>query len=416
VTPRPWLQFLIARKCGAYSLQLFLVLAAVPVCPFASTQGPASWAPQGKAQPRTARSTSAPLSNSEFENLKKQAEAAKDSNKIPEALRLYQRILGQKPEWAEGWWYLGTLRYEADEYAPAAKAFGRFTTLEPENGHGWAMLGLCEFRLKQYLGALDHIVKGRSLGLGDNEDLARVVRYHQAVLLTLGKQFDAAQELLNGFAVEQRESPQVLDALGMAVLRIPGPIDTLSEQQKEMIREFGMAAFLAGARRVEESRKLYTNLEAKYRGAPNVAFACGMRYLVAGEAEMATEFFKKELARDPNHVESLLKLALQSLNSGKFEEGLPFATKALKLDPESFAAHYTVGRIYMELNEVSKAVAVLEEAAKIAPNVASVYFVLSRAYARANRPTDAARARAEFARLEKLDKQKQGGSRSSASQ
>jgi cytochrome c-type biogenesis protein CcmH/NrfG len=84
------------------------------------------------------------------------------------------------------------------------------------------------------------------------------------------------------------------------------------------------------------------------------------------------------------------------------------------LDPENFAAHYALGRIYMELNEVPKAVAILEKAAKIAPNVASVYFVLSRAYARANRPTDAARARAEFARLEKLDEQKRSGPRSSA--
>jgi tetratricopeptide (TPR) repeat protein len=393
-------------------LEFLLVLATVPVCLFASSQQPTS--PSSNEKPRTRRSTPAPVSNSALERLKTQAEAAKDSNQIPEAKRLYQQILARKPDWAEGWWYLGTLRYEADEYAPAAKAFNRFTLLEPGNGHGWAMLGLCEFRLKQYLSALDHIVKGRSLGLGDNEDLARVVRYHQAVLLTLGKQFDAAQELLNGFAVEQRESPQVLDALGMAVLRIPGPIDTLSEQQKQMINEFGRATFLAGARRVEESRKLYAELEAKYRAAPNVAFAFGMTFLVAGEPEKAAEFFKKELARDPDHVESLLKLALQSLNSGKFQEGLPFAAKALTLDPENFAAHYALGRIYMELNEVPKAVIVLEKAAKIAPNVASVYFVLSRAYARANRPTDAARARAEFARLERLDEQKRSGPRSSA--
>src|SRR5262245_28145950 len=84
-------------------LVLLLALPDVLISPFASAQGPSSQAPQGKTQPRTARSTSAPLSNSEFESVKKQAEAAKDSNKVPEALRLYQRILGQKPEWAEGW-------------------------------------------------------------------------------------------------------------------------------------------------------------------------------------------------------------------------------------------------------------------------------------------------------------------------
>ena len=388
-----------------------ILLAAIPLAVCADSQkAPTTSKPSPQVSPSRGNS----LSGSAFERLKKQADTARDANQIPEAIRIYQQILAQKSDWAEGWWYLGTLQYDTEQYGPAAKAFRRFTTLKPENGHGWAMLGLCEFRLKQYLGALDHIVKGRSLGLGDNEDLARVVRYHQAVLLTLGKQFDAAQELLNGFAVEQRESTQVLDAFGMAVLRIPGPLDTLPEQQKQMIREFGKAAFLAGARRVEESRRLYSELDARYHDAPNVAFACGMSFLVAGEAEKAMEFFKRELERDPDHVDSLLRLALQSLDSGRFAEGLPFATKALTLDPENFGAHYALGRIYMGLNEVAKAVAVLEKAARIAPNTPSVYFVLSRAYARANRPTDAARARAEFARLEKLDQKKRTDPRSSA--
>jgi len=348
------------------------------------------------------------LSEGEFERLKKQAENARNSNQIPEAVRLYQQILGWEPEWAEGWWYLGTLHYEADRYTRAESAFRRVTSLEPSSGPAWAMLGLCEFRTQQYAAALDHLVKGRALGIGGNEDLARVVRYHQAVLFTLGRQFEAALELLNGFAVEHRESETVLDALGMAVLRIPAPIEKLSGEQKEMVRQFGKVAFLTGERRMAESRKMYAELEARFRSLPNVSYAYAVFLLADKEPDQAISFFKNELERDPNHVAALLQVALSAVDSGKFEEGFPYASRAVAADPENFAGYYTLGRIYVELNELSKAIEMLEKAAKIAPEVPTVHFVLSRAYARAKRPADAARARAEFSRLEQLDKKRRG--------
>jgi predicted Zn-dependent protease len=59
-------------------------------------------------------------------------------------------------------------------------------------------------------------------------------------------------------------------------------------------------------------------------------------------------------------------------------------------------------------NNPDRAIAELETAQRAEPNVAKVYFALGRAYARANRAADAARARAEFARL---DKQAESNSR-----
>lgn len=348
------------------------------------------------------------MSPEEFERLKKQAEEAKDASQISEAVRLYRQILTRKAGWSEGWWYLGTLHYDSDQYALAEGAFRELTSREPKNAHGWAMLGLCEYRTRKFAAALDHLVRGRSLGLGDNEDLARVVRYHQALLLNAGRQFEAAQVLLNGFAVEQRESAQVLDALGMSVLRIPRLPEDLSEGQKQMVRDFGRAAFLAAARKREESGRLYSELETRYGKSPNVAYAYGVFLLTQKETDRALEFFKKELEQDPKHTASLLQLALNAINAGRFQEGLPYAQRAVTADPENFAGHYALGRIYTELDEIPKAVATLEKAAKIAPDAPSVYFVLSRAYARAKRPVDAARARTEFARLEALDKKRRG--------
>ena len=159
----------------------------------------------------------------DFDRLKAKADDAKKSNQVPEAIDLFNQLLRIKPRWAEGWWYLGTLYYESDQYASGVSAFERLVALEPKNSWGWAMLGLCEYQTKEYVASLEHLAKGRSLGLGDNQELARVVRYHQAILLTRVKRFEAAQTLLNGFAVEHRESDSILDGLGMASLTYRWP-------------------------------------------------------------------------------------------------------------------------------------------------------------------------------------------------
>src|SRR5205809_2364390 len=352
------------------------------------------------------RVTQAPAAD--FETLKAKADEAREADQIAEAVTLYEQLVKIRPGWAEGWWYVGTLHYDSDQYAPAAAAFSRYVTLERGNGQGWAMLGLCEFRMAQFASSRDHLVKARSLGLGGNEELARVVRYHQAVLLTRARQFETAQALLNGFAVEHRESAAVLDALGLVVLRIPASLESLSAEKREMVRQFGKAAFLAGERRVPEARALYDAAEARYRDQPNVAYAYGVWLMMQKEPEHAMSFFRKELQREPAHVPAMLQIAFHAIDSGNFEEAQAHALKAAELEPENFTAHYALGRIYLESNAIPQAVTELEKSARLAPDAASVQFVLAKAYARANRPADAARARAEFKRLDAIDKKRRG--------
>jgi tetratricopeptide (TPR) repeat protein len=366
--------------------------------------GPSS---QSKS-PTTGKRRTPPVAanTASFEQLKAKAATARDADQNQEAIRLYQKLVELKPSWAEGWWYLGTLYYDSDQHAAAISPFHRVLALEPKNAEGYAMLGLCEYRLKQYISSLQHLAKARSLGLGGNQELARVVRYHESVLLTLGRQFEAALDLLNGFGVEHRESQAVLDALGLAVLRIPKPVESLPSDEREMVRQFGKAAFLFAERKMPESRALYDELEVRYRGRSNIAYAYGVSLLNAKDREKAMGFFRQELERDPNHVASLMQLTLHIIDAGNYEEALVYALRAQQADPSNFTAYYALGRIYLELNDVTKAVGTLEKAVAMEPNVPSLYFVLSRAYARAKRPADAARARAEFARLEELEKEK----------
>jgi tetratricopeptide (TPR) repeat protein len=377
-------------------LQALLIILLL-IC----AEGAQLYAAQQKGS--TARTKQA-ANSVDFEKLKAQAEAARDTDQIPEAIALYGRLVGLRPNWAEGWWHLGAMRYERDQYADAEKAFAKYVVLEPEIGQGWAMIGLCEYRNNKLVSSLQNLAKARKLGLGGNQELARVVRYHEALLLIRGLQFEAALKILEVFTLEHLESPPVLEAMGMAVLRIPELPESLKAEQREMARQFGKAAFLAFEHKQSESLQLYEKLETTYRGTPNVAYAMGIALVAQGENERAVAQFKKELERDPKHLPAILQVSLADISMRKFAEALDYATKAVMIDQGYFAGYYAQGRVYLYLNDLPHAIAMLEKAGSLAPNSAPVFYTLAQAYQRANRPEDAARARAAFARLEENEK------------
>lgn len=362
-----------------------------------------------KQTPPPPKSFPKPVSEEEFARLKANAESARETENIPEAIGLYKQLVSLRPRWAEGWWYLGTLFYDADQFANAGKAFAQLTVLQPQNGPGWAMLGLCEYKFRMWASSSRHIGKALQLGLGGNPDLARVVRYHQALLLIRGGQFEEAQLLLKSFCLEDRQDKPVLEAFGLAILRIPKDIESLSAEDQEMVLQFGRAAFLEGQRKNDEAFELYQSLEQKYRGRPNVAYAVGAALLLRKEPGKAAPYFQQELARDPRHFPAQLQLGILAMDEGKFEEAVIHAQKAVEIDPQHFTGHFALGRVYLYQNQLEKAILELEKTTTLAPDFPAGYYSLSQAYLRAKRPKDSERARAEFTRLEALRKKREGG-------
>src|SRR5947209_3248432 len=89
---------------------------------------------------------SAQESAPDFQDLARRAEALLDS-KPAEAATLYQQALTLKPDWAEGWLYLGATLYQQDRYAEATDAFRKGIALSPQQGTAWGFLGLSEAML-----------------------------------------------------------------------------------------------------------------------------------------------------------------------------------------------------------------------------------------------------------------------------
>lgn len=52
-----------------------------------------------------------------FQTLAEAATAAREAGKPEQAIQGYTRAVTLRPDWAEGWWYLGTMQYDRDHYS-----------------------------------------------------------------------------------------------------------------------------------------------------------------------------------------------------------------------------------------------------------------------------------------------------------
>jgi len=332
-----------------------------------------------------------------FEKIAAQAAQAKDANQIDQAMSLYRQALRLNPKWGEGWFYLATLLYDRDSFAEAAEAFREATNLSPKIGTAWVMLGLSEYKLGRHDDSLEHLQKGRQLGITDNPHLRNVMLFHEGLLLLHKADFDAAYRTLSKLSRDGVENDDLINALGLSVLRLRPS----EKHQSEIVRQAGQAEYFATQKKFDEALKGYERLVQEFPREQNVHYAYGRYLLTCNNEEKAIEAFKQEIANDPSHLMARLLIADTKLRLRDYAGGLPFAEEAVKLRPDLPLAHYLVGSLLLETGKTLQAINELETARRLLPDEPKIHFALGRAYARANRKADAERARATFERLNK---------------
>lgn len=335
----------------------------------------------------------------DFATIAAQANEARESNRLSEAVVLYRKALAMRPAWAEGWWYAGTLLYDQDDYAGAAHALQKAVELSPQSGNAMAMLGLCEAKLGRDRDALQHLEKGRTLGVGGDQSLRHVMLYTEGTLLLAAGEFGKAQETLDLLVREGADQQELTVALGESVLGVR-PADPADSATRAVVLRAGRAEHAAAKGDVEAARAEYSRLAADAPKVRNVQFAYG-RFLLANHLdEQAVAAFRREIENSPQHLLARLGIAGILLTTDP-ASGLPYAGQAVRLAPGLAEAHYLLGASLLGTGDLDKAIAELETAQHQDPTDPRIYFALGRAYAQANRMEDAARARAEFARLNK---------------
>jgi tetratricopeptide (TPR) repeat protein len=336
-----------------------------------------------------------------FDSLAKRAAESRDADQIDEAISLFKKALALKPAWAEGWWSLGTLEYDRNNYTAAAGAFRRLLPLAPRDGTARVMLGLCEFELNQDAAALKHIQEGRTLGVANNKQLHEVTLYHEGILLLRAANFKTAQSTFGMLCKEGLQDDQVLNGLGLSVLRVsPKEAPPDGSPGARVVLRVGRAACFITEKKFDEAREEYAELLKDYPRYPGLRYAFGLYFVEANNPQAAVEQFKQEIANDPKNISARLEIAA-ALYKVDSPAALPYAEEAVKLKPSMPFPHYLLGLLYLDTDNYQKAIPELEIAQKAFPKDAKVYFALGSAYSRAGRKLDAERTRATFERLSK---------------
>jgi tetratricopeptide (TPR) repeat protein len=349
-----------------------------------------------------------------FQQLAERAEAAMEANQVPEAIRLYERATAMRPTWSEGWWYLGTLFFDSEQFTQARDAFAHFVAVEHEQaGPGFGMLGLAEFELKDYPRALSALERGRSLGLGDNPEFERKVLYVDGILSNyLGEPEVALVRLTryaNELAVEHLEAPKeavlentdLLDALGLAALHIRELPAEISAAQAGLVRQAGHAQGYIALKDQTDAGKEIRQLVAQHGSEPGVHYMFGV-YLLNQDRSSAIEEFRNEITISPQNAPAYVQLALEFLRTSDYKQGLTYAQKAVELEPSNFVAHVACGRLWLGEGNTDRALHELRTAVKLAPESPDAHFALARALREAGKSGEAAQERAEFERLKAL--------------
>jgi tetratricopeptide (TPR) repeat protein len=331
-----------------------------------------------------------------FGDLTRRAQAALDSHP-DEAARLYKQAVTLRPDWAEGWLYMGGALYQSGRYAEATDALRKGVELAPVIGNGWALLGLSESQLEDQDQALADIRKGEDLGLGGNVQFETAVRVRAALLLIRSSSFDEALAQLQPLSKNPGNPPPVEEAMGLCALALPDDMAQLSAEKRAVVDLAGKAAWAFATQHPDAAAAGYRQLLAQYPDEPGVHYAYGL-YLMETDSTAALAEFQKEAKNNPKHWPALLVMSSLYMRQGAPEQAIESLQSALKIVPAKYhwLCHIDLGRAQLEANNIAAAVTELENAVRQMPSNPNAHFLLADAYRRAGRPADAARERAEF--------------------
>src|SRR5271165_1543107 len=328
-----------------------------------------------------------------FEELAAQAAAARDANNVPQAMDLYRQALQLKPDWSEGWWFLGTLAYDSDQYPIGKEAFAKFVELQSQDAPGWSFLGLCEFETGDYAHSLEHIGRGLKLAGGSMEPaLTNVLQFHYALLLVKLGLFDQALPVFLPIVKGGSQNPTLAMGIGLAALRLPLVPQEVPASERELVGAAGKATYLWMNGDSSHAETALAALVAAYPSAPNVHYLYGT-FLLGTHPEQALAQFKTELGINPHSADANAMISLLLIRAGHDDVALPLARKAVQDGESTPMAHFVYGVLLTRKGEMLEGIEQLEAAQKLDPNNLEYHIALAGAYSKFGRNEDARRER-----------------------
>jgi tetratricopeptide (TPR) repeat protein len=344
-------------------------------------------------------SSSAANTDNKFQTIASEADKARESERLNDALNLYSEGVKLRPTWVDGWWWLGSILYEQDRFAEALIPFEKFVALSPNGAPALAFLALCEYETGDYEKSLKHFRMWSRDGSPGNDALLDVAGYRWALLLTRNGQFNQALFILAAKAQKLGPSPNLTEAMGLASLRLSVLPQECPPEKREAVWLAGSAAAYSALSEYPWANDYTQRLLAHHGNEANVHYFRGTLFTFQKDWDSAAGEYEKELEISPTNAPALVELAVARLEGFQPGESLAPARQAVALDPGSARGHYILGRALQETGSWSESVPELEEARALAPDSARVRYLLFTVYKHLGRAEDAKRELKAFQAL-----------------
>ena len=323
-----------------------------------------------------------------FDDLVLKASAAREQNNLPQAIDLYTQAEQLNPKWPDGWWFLGSLQYATDAYAPARDALTHYVELNPNAGPAIALRGLCEFETGEYVQSLQDIQRGLSLGAANQPRNAEILQYHEALLLTRNGRFGDALKEYGVLSKAGAANPDLFEGIGLAGLRTPLLPKEVESSQHALFVMAGDAAFHFMAGDEKAAQQAFERLFQRFPTAANTHYLYGY-LLFPKDPDQAVIEFKRELEIAPSNAAASLMLAWNSLIRNNPSEALVYAQKVAAEKPGFPSAQLVLGRSLVETGNANEGLTHLEKALQLEPQNLETHIALAKAYSELGRKEDA---------------------------
>jgi len=235
----------------------------------------------------------------DFDSLAQSAAAARDAGHTSDAIQFYRRAVTVRPDWAEGWWYLGTLLYDSDQFADAIPALEKVLSIAPGAPGTLNFLGLCEFENGDYRGALQHLERGYAQRSQDDPQLTRVAAYHLVLLLNRSGNFARANKILFQDLSHGAASDQIILAFGLASLHVPLLPTEVDPSKDALLQSAGRLALLVAQNEGTQAADGYPALVQQYPDVPFLHSAYASALQSAGRMNEAAAQLQLESKLHP---------------------------------------------------------------------------------------------------------------------
>jgi predicted Zn-dependent protease len=327
-------------------------------------------------------------SSAQFDRLAARAAAARDQHDLRLAIQLYTQAEQLKPDWDEGWWYLGLLQYGSNQYADAIESFTHLLRLDPTTVPAMALRGLCEFQTSDYDNSLRDLEQAAAHGALNQPDHEQILRYHLAILLTRSGRFPEALQQYRALAAKKSDAPDLKLGIGAAGLGIASFPAEIPDEDRALSQSAGEAAYALYSGNSEDANKMFAQLFAAHPSTPNLHYFYGL-LLFSGDPSSAIEQFQHELAIDPANDNANAMLALALVLAGRYAKALPFAERAHDKAPNLEIAEVVLGRALAETGDVKRGTELLKAVLASDPESLEAHLGLASVYSQAGNREEA---------------------------